>query len=143
MPLFREEYAVIASAEFIKRNRIKAPADLAACNVLSLDKGAQWWGNFLNALPPSGRPELGNITEINHIRGIINAAIESLGIGFVPRYCVLKELKAKILVNVFPQLKLLEDNFYVYQKTKRAGLERHRNLVAYLKNIKATQLERA
>ena len=56
---------------------------------------------------------------------------------------ILKELKAKTLVNVFPQLKLLEDNFYVYQKVKRAGLERHRNLVGYLKNIKATQLERA
>jgi DNA-binding transcriptional LysR family regulator len=142
-PLFREEYAVIASAEFIKKNHIKTPADLSACNVLSLDKGGQWWGNFLNALPAAQRPGLANITEINHIRGIINAAIEAIGIGFVPRYCVLKELKAGTLVNVFPQLKLLEDNFYVYQKLKRAGLERHRNLVNYLKNIKTTQLERA
>ena len=143
IPLFREEYAVIASAEFIKKNRIKKPAALSACSVLSLDKGGRWWGNFLNALPPGERPELGNITELNHIRGIINAAIESIGIGFVPRYCVLKELKAKTLVNVFPQLKLLDDNFYVYQKIKRAGLERHRNLVDYLKHIKAMQLERA
>lgn len=142
-PLFREEYAVIASPEFVKKHKLAAPSDLAACNILSLDKGALWWGNFLNALPASRRPELNSVTELNHIRAIINAAIEGLGVGFVPRYCVLKELKARTLVNVFPRLKLLEDNFYVYQKAGRAGLERHRNLLDYLKHIKATQLERA
>jgi len=142
-PLFREEYAVIASPEFIRAHKLKTPADLAGCNILSLDKAGQWWGNLMNALPAAQRPELRDITELNHIRAIINAAMEGLGVGFVPRYCVLKELKAKMLVNVFPQLKMLEDNFYVYQKTGRAGLERHRNLLAYLKNLKATQLERA
>jgi len=143
IPLFREEYAVIASREFIRKHRVRRPADLSGCVTLSMDKGGAWWGNFLNALPAAERPELKNITEINHIRGIINAAMESLGVGFVPRYCVLKEFKAGTLVNVFPQLKLLEDNFYVYQKAKRAGLERHRNLVGYLKNIRTAQLERA
>lgn len=141
-PLFREDYAVIATAGFIKKNRISDPRDLASCNVLSLDKGGLWWGNFLHALPASRRPELRRITEMNHIRAIINAAMESLGVGFVPRYCVLKELKAGLLVNVFPGIKLLEDNFYIYQKAGRAGLARHRLLVAYLRNIKATQLER-
>ena len=142
-PLFREEYAVIASPEFVKKHRLAAPRDLSVCNILSLDKGALWWGNFLNALPAGRRPGLDSVTELNHIRAIINAAIEGLGVGFVPRYCVLKELKAKTLVNVFPRLKLLEDNFYVYQKAGRAGLERHRNLLDYLKHIKTTQLERA
>jgi len=142
-PLFREEYAVIASPDFIRRHGLKKPEDLAACNILSLDKGALWWGNFLNALPAGRRPALSSVTELNHIRAIINAAMEGLGAGFVPRYCVLKELKAKTLVNVFPHLKLLEDNFYVYQKAGRAGLERHRNLLDYLKHIKSTQLERA
>jgi len=139
-PLFREEYAVIASGEFIKKNGLKDPAALAACNILSLDKGGLWWGNFLNSLPRNGRPEFKKITEINHVRGIINAAIESLGAGFVPKYCVLKELKAGTLKNVFPRLELLEDHFSLYQKTKRAGLERHRRLADYLANIKATHL---
>ncbi len=142
-PLFREEYAVIASREFILRRRIRRPADLGGCPVLSMDKAGAWWGNFLNALPPAERPGLTEITELNHIRGIINAAIEGLGVGFVPKYCVLKEFKAGVLVNVFPQLKMLEDNFYVYQKAGRAGLARHRALLAYLKNIKTAQLERA
>jgi len=142
-PLFREEYAVIASREFLRAHKLRRPQDLGGCPVLSMDKAGAWWGNFLNALPAAERPEFKNITELNHIRAIINAALEGLGVGFVPRYCVLKEFKARTLVNVFPQLKLLEDNFYVYQKTGKAGLERHRNLLGYLKNIKTAQLERA
>ena len=137
-PLFREEYAVVASKEFIARNRIKDPADLAGCNILSMDKAGLWWGNFLNTLPPGKRPVFSHINEINHIRGIINAAIESLGAGFVPKYCVLKELKAGALTNLFPRLELLEDRFSIYQKTKRAGLERHRRLTDYLANLKTT-----
>ncbi len=141
--LFREEYAVIASAEFVRKNGIKAPADLARCRVLSLDKAGGWWGNFLNALPAGDRPEFRDVTEMNHIRGIVNAAMESIGVGFVPKYCVLKELRAKTLVNVFPQLKLLEDHFYVYQKTGKASLARHKSLAEYLLNIRSTQLSRA
>ena len=135
IPLFREEYAVIASREFLREHKIRRPLDLGASPILSMDKAGAWWGNFLNALPAAERPEFAAITELNHIRGIINAAIEGLGVGFAPKYCVLKEFKAGTLVNVFPQLKLLEDNFYVYQKTGRAGLARHRALLAYLKNI--------
>jgi DNA-binding transcriptional LysR family regulator len=143
LPLFREEYAVIASPGYARRRGIKAPRDLERCAVLSLDKACAWWGNFLNALPPAARPEFRDVTEMDHIRAIVNAAIESIGVGFVPKYCVLKELKAGALVNVFPQLELLEDTFYVYQKPGRAALERHRTLVAYLKQIKTTQLEPA
>lgn len=143
LPLFREEYAVIASPAYARRRAIRSPRDLERCAVLSLDKGCAWWGNFFNALPASERPEFRDVTEMDHIRAIVNAAIESIGVGFVPRYSVLKELKAGALVNVFPQLELLEDNFYVYQKPGRAALERHRMLVAYLKQIKTTQLEHA
>ena len=139
-PLFREEYAVIASKEFMRGNKLMKPGDLSCCNILSLDKGGLWWGNFLNSLPTAERPDFKKITEINHVRGIINAAIESLGAGFVPKYCVFKELKAGTLKNVFPRLELLDDNFSIYQKTKRAGLERHRRLADYLANIKATHL---
>ncbi len=141
-PLFREEYVVIASKEFISANKLREPSGLARCNVLSLDKGGQWWGNFLNSLPVDRRPEFKSITEINHVRGIINAAIESLGAGFVPKYCVFKELKAGALKNVFPRLELLEDHFSIYQKTKRSGLERHRRLIEYLARIKTAHLLR-
>jgi DNA-binding transcriptional LysR family regulator len=139
--LFREEYVVIASRAFVSKYRIRKPADLASCPVLSVDKGGEWWGNFLNALPLARRPRFGAVTELSHIRAIINGALEGLGVGFVPRYCVTKELKTKTLVDVFPELKLLEDNFYAYQKTGKAVLERHRRLLEFLKRMTA-QLER-
>ena len=139
IPLFREEYAVVASKRFLKENKIKAPRDLSGCNILSLDKAGDWWGNFLNALPKRSRPKFTTITEINHIRGIINAAIESVGVGFVPKYCILKELKSGSLTNVFPQHQLLEDRFYIYQKTKKIGFEKHRVLINYLTGIKPAQ----
>jgi len=139
-PLFREEYAVIASPELAAG--IRRPADLADCSILSLDKDCAWWKNFLDALPQAKRPALSRVTELNHIRGIINAAIESLGVGFVPKYCVMKELKAGTLKNVFPDLELLEDRFAVYQKDKRAELKRHRLLVQYLAGLKTDQLPR-
>ncbi len=141
-PLFREAYAVIASKEYLRKNKVKHPASLSRCNILSLDKNGLWWGNFLNALSGDEKPEFKTITELNHIRGIVTAAIESLGVGFVPKYCVLKELKAGTLKNVFPHLKLLEDTFSIYQKTRRSGLERHRRLIEYLAGIKATRLLR-
>ena len=137
-PLFREEYAVIASPALAAG--IRRPADLAGCRILSLDKDCAWWKNFQDALPQADRPALSDVTELNHIRGLINAAIESLGVGFVPKYCVTKELKAGTLENVFPRLELLEDRFAVYQKTKRTGLERHRLLIEYLSGIDAGQL---
>jgi len=139
IPLFREEYAVVASKRFIMKNGIRRPLDLSGCNILSLDKNGDWWGNFLNALPKNSRPKFTTITEINHIRGIINAAIESIGIGFVPKYCVLKELRSATLTNVFAHLRLLEDHFYIYQKIKKAGFERHRVLIDYLTGIKTAQ----
>lgn len=140
-PLFREEYSVIASPSLAAG--LRAPRDLDRFTVLSLDKGCAWWKNFLQALPAAERPSFPRVMELNHIRGVINAALESVGVGFVPKYCVTKELKTGALRHVFPGLKLLEDNFAVYQKTGRAGLERHRLLVKYLKGIKAAHLQRA
>lgn len=133
-PLFREEYAVVASPEIAAR--LREPADLSGANVLSLDKAGAWWNNFLDALPAASRPVFGRVTQVSHIRGIVNAAAESIGVGFVPKYCVLKELKAGTLRHVFPRLRLLEDNFSVYQKENRAGLERHRRLETYLLGLR-------
>ncbi|HBE88446.1 MAG TPA: hypothetical protein DDW67_04815 [Elusimicrobia bacterium] len=140
-PLFREEYAVIASPALAAG--LRRPGDLDRLTVLSLDKGCSWWKNFLDALPAAERPSFPRVMELNHIRGVINAALESVGVGFVPKYCVTKELKSGALRHVFPSLVLLEDRFAVYQKSKRAGLERHRLLVKYLSGIRAAHLRRA
>lgn len=134
--LFREEYAVIASPAYIEEHKISRITDLKNCNVISLDKQLVWWSNFINAIPLENRVEFKTITEINHIRGIINATISSVGIGFVPTYTVLKELKEGILEMLFPELTLFDDHFNIFIKRKRSVLKKNITLINYLKKFK-------
>jgi len=137
--LFREQYVVVGAPPYIRRKKIRSPKDLESRSVLSLDKNGAWWNRFLQAVPEEERPDLSALIEINHIRGMINAAKEGIGIGLVPRYCVPRELARRELQDVFPDIALLEDHFFIYQKKKRSGLEKHRILVAYLLNIKPVE----
>lgn len=133
--LFREQYVVVASRAYLRRHPVRKAKDLRACTVLSLDGELSWWNSFWLALPDAARPSLESVVEINHIRGLINAAAESIGVGLVPKYSVLDRLRDGSLVNVFPSLHLLEDRFYIYQKKSRGGLRKNRLIVAYLRNI--------
>jgi DNA-binding transcriptional LysR family regulator len=136
IPLFREEYAVIAANEYITENNIKKISDLSHCNILSIDKNLKWWGNFINALPLEEQGIFRRVTEINHIRGIINAAQSGIGIGFVPRYTVLKELEEGSLIELFPELDILKDHINIYIKRNRAELEKNKILIEYIKSFR-------
>lgn len=133
--LFREKYVVIASPRYLKNHSFRKAKDLEACTILSLDKELSWWNNFLFALPGGEKLNFSRIVEINHVRGIINAAVESIGVGFVPKYSVLEKLRDKTLINVFPSLKLLEDKFYIYYKKNRNSFQKIQLFVDYLKKI--------
>ncbi|MDD5307071.1 MAG: LysR family transcriptional regulator [Deltaproteobacteria bacterium] len=137
--LFREKYAVIVAPAFARKHKIRKPRDLADLPVLSLDADAEWWGNLLRALPAAERPAFRRVVAVNHIRGIINAAIDGLGVGFVPKYTVLGELGGKNLVELFGDLPLLEDTFRVYQKRSRAASEVNRLLTAHLLAIDTSE----
>jgi DNA-binding transcriptional LysR family regulator len=138
-PLFREKYVVVASPEYLRTRPIQKPKDLEACRVISLDKDGTWWERFFLALPEPERPALTNMIEINHVRGIIAGAHAGMGIGLVPRYCVIRELARRELQDVFPKITLLEDHFFIYQKKNKAGLEKHKILLDYLLNIKPVE----
>jgi len=137
--LFQEKYVVVGAPRNVKRNKIRRPKDLESCSLLSFEKNGGWWNKFIQAVPEEDRPALNSMIEINHIRGMINAAKQGMGIGLVPRYCVGSELSRGELVDVFPKIALLEDHFFIYQKKKKADLEKHRILVAYLLSIKPVE----
>jgi DNA-binding transcriptional LysR family regulator len=137
--LFREQYVVIGKPDYIVRNRIRGPRDLDRARVISMDETGAWWERFLQAVPDTERPSLDRLTTINHIRGMVNAALEGMGIALVPLYCVSGELRSGRLKNVFPKTALHEDFFYIYQKKKKSGLQSHRILVDYLKSIKPAE----
>ena len=137
--LFQEQYVTIASPQFIQNNRIFSLDDLKRINILSNDKQLAWWRNFITAIPENKRSCLKNVVQINHIRGIINGAIAGLGIGFVPKYTVIRELESKILVDPFPDIKPGADHFNIFIKKEKLEFEKNKALIDYLTRFKPSE----
>lgn len=136
--LFREEYAVVAAPSYLRGRTVAAAKDLEGQTIISLDKNAAWWGRFVHEIPREEQPAFKreSVIEIDHIRGIINAAAEGLGIALLPKYAIVPDLRRRRLVNLFPGIRVKEDLFSIYQKKKKAGLDANRRFVDYLKGIR-------
>ena len=137
--LFQEQYITIAAPAFIEAHEISGIDDLARVNILSSDKQLVWWRNFIAAIPADKRACLKNVVQINHIRGIINAAMSGLGIGFVPKYTVIKELEEKRLVDPFPQIQPNADHFNIFIKKEKLEYVKNKALIDYLTRIKPSE----
>lgn len=136
--LFHEQYVTIASPKYVLKMKIRTPEDLNRINVLSLDKNCQWWENFLLSVK-GGTLHFRQVTQINHVRGLINGAMEGLGVSFVPRYTVIDELKNGTLMDPFPDVKPKADIFRIYIKNEKLKIEKNRLMVEYLQTIKPSQ----
>ena len=79
--------------------------------VLSIDDESRWWERFLGTLPKSRRRAFGRVVAINHIRGLITAAVSGLGVLLASRTSVKGELDRGALVPLFPGFRPLEDRF--------------------------------
>ncbi|OFZ46006.1 MAG: hypothetical protein A2381_00410 [Bdellovibrionales bacterium RIFOXYB1_FULL_37_110] len=133
IPLFREEYVVICTPYYKKINNIITPSNLDRCYLLSMDKDGNWWHRFYYALKEEKRPTLKKLIQINHIRGIINGTIASMGVGLVPKYTIIDELNSKKIIQLFPEIKLSEDYFSIYIKKEKKSLRKFRQVVKHLK----------
>ncbi|WP_321419921.1 LysR family transcriptional regulator [uncultured Desulfobacter sp.] len=137
--LFQEQYVTIAAPDFLERHQISGIDDLAQVNILSSDKHLAWWRNFITAIPEDKRSCFKNVVQINHIRGIINAAMSGLGIGFVPKYTVIRELEEKSLVDPFPQIQPNADHFNIFIKKEKLEFIKNKALINYLTQIKPSE----
>ncbi len=135
VPLFQEEYVVIASPSYIREKDIKGVGDLSRCNLLSFDRELRWWKNFINVL--AGNAEFGfdKITRISNVRGIINAALVSMGVGFVPRYTVDGELGEGSLIELFPETGVLNDRINIYLKKRNFEKLPFKELIAHMESL--------
>lgn len=136
--LFHEQYVTIASPEYVEKMGIKVPEDLNRINVLSMDLNCQWWENFLLSLS-GNRIHFKKVTQITHIRGLINGALEGLGVSFVPRYTVIDELKKGRLIDPFPDVKPKADIFCIYIKSEKLNIKKNQLIVSYLQTITPSQ----
>lgn len=137
--LFHEHYITIASPEFVAKHDIRTIDDLERVNILSNDKDLVWWNNFINAIPEEKRHHLKTVVQINHIRGIINAAISGLGIGFVPKYTVIRELDERILIDPFPNITPHADHFQIFIKKEKYQFEKNKTFIHYLTQLKPSE----
>lgn len=143
IPLFREIYAIACAPSFQKLHDIKLPSDLTRCPVLSLDKAGDWWHRFMLTLPDAKRLDFRHVIAVNHIRGMVHAAVHGLGVVLAPQYSVQGEIDRGELIQLFPSIRTTEDRFYrffLYQKTNKANLEKHRRLVAFIQTIQMSEL---
>jgi DNA-binding transcriptional LysR family regulator len=138
--LFREEYVVIVSPEHPFLERLRQPGDLERIEILSMDRKGEWWRNFLAVLPAGARPLFKKVICINHVRGIINGAAAGMGVGFVPRYTVSRELENGSLLELFPEVRTLADNFCIYIRRDKLALEKNNRFVDYLRSLGPAQL---
>ncbi len=137
--LFQEQYITIAAPSFVSEHAIRSVEDLERINILSSDKHLKWWQNFITAIPEEKRCCLKNVIQINHIRGIINGAVSGLGIGFVPKYTVLRELAENVLIDPFPHIKPGADHFNIFIKQDKLTFQRNKALVDYLSLLKPAE----
>ncbi|MCP4552792.1 MAG: LysR family transcriptional regulator [Bacteroidetes bacterium] len=137
--LFQEQYITIASPEFVKKHNIISLKDLQNVNILSVDKRLEWWQNFIKVIPQEKKLYLKKIVQINHVRGLINGAIAGLGIGFVPMYTVLSELKYEILIDPFPEIKPRADYFNIFVNKEKLKFEKIQKLIGFLTELKLSE----
>lgn len=137
--LFQEQYVTIASPRFVKEHRIRTLDDLARVNILSHDKPLDWWHNFITAIPDEKRSCLKNVVRINHVRGLINGAMTGLGVAFVPKYTVIRELAQNVLIDPFPWIRPGADHFNIFIKSEKLGFQRNQVLVDYLTRLNPSE----
>jgi len=135
IPLFLEQYSVIASPYYVNTKKINKLEDLVKATILSIDEDGKWWQNFKNVLPENIEFAYKNIMQINHVRGIINGAIEGLGIGFVPSYTVTSELNNNLLLNPFKNIQPEVDKFCIYVKNEKLKFPKNKILINYLSKL--------
>lgn len=136
IPLLREEYAVVASPGYVRQQAIDSVTDLERCTIFSMDKEMAWWGKFMTALPEDVVVRFSRVTGINHIRGIVEACLASAGVGFVPRYAVMKHLAAGRLVSLFNEMDILADQISLYMKERVAIRPASAILVRRLRSLR-------
>ena len=130
-----EEYVVIATPGYISQKNVRQVKDLNRCSLLSFDRNLFWWRNFINALTETDGFGFDRIVRISNVRAMINAAVQSLGIGFVPRYTVADYLETGTLEELFTDTDILSDQINVYLKKRNFEKQVFKDLIAHIKTL--------
>lgn len=129
-----EAYSVVSTPAYAEAYNLDDIKNLSEVTILSLDERGEWWEKFFDAVSDKLRINLNQIMTINHIRGLINAALNGMGVTLVPRYTILEPLAAGTLVELFPDITIREDKFQVFVKTEKRKMEKNRVIIDYFQS---------
>lgn len=137
--LFRETYVLVASPALIGSARLREIGDLERVSWLSLDADGEWWQRFLAHLPAGAGVNPRRLLPVNHLRGIIHLAMEGAGVALVPAYCVQAELARGSLRQLFPELHIPEDRFFLYCREYRRNEPAVAAFTRFVKGLRLDQ----
>ncbi|MFZ2955524.1 MAG: LysR family transcriptional regulator [Candidatus Ozemobacteraceae bacterium] len=138
--LFRERYVLVAAPSLIERERVRCLSDLERVSWLTIDPAGEWWQRLLVQIPPGTELSPRHMLPVNHLRGLINLAVAGVGVGLVPAYCVLHEVRQGWLQVLFPRLQIREDRFSLYCKRLRRENPKIRAFVTFMKQMEPDEL---
>jgi len=138
--LFRERYVLVAAPSLLAEQPIVGLCDLERVPWLSTDAAGKWWQRLLVQLPDDTRLNPHRLVPVNHLRGMVQLAVSGLGIGLVPAYCVLNEVRTGILRVLFQELQISEDRFYLYCRQQRCDNLKIQAFLAFMQNLKPEEL---
>ncbi len=88
--LFDERLTACASADFLARHPIAAPADMAGLPMLQLETRPSGWAAWFRAQGAAGSPASGMV--MDQFSMMIQAAIAGLGVALLPSYLAQPEI---------------------------------------------------
>lgn len=109
--LHEEQYAFVAKPSTLKRHPVRRPADAAHHVLLDLRADLPLFRYFLDARRAGESWGFSSLEYLGTIGAVRHRVLEGAGIAVLPRYFILRDLRARTLVEPLPRARLLRDHF--------------------------------
>jgi LysR family transcriptional regulator, glycine cleavage system transcriptional activator len=111
LPLFSEQSTVVASPAYLKRRRLRKPADLVHAIWLSTESRPGDWENWLAAAGCADlRPS--QTLRFDHFFVTLQAVVDGMGVGIGPFPTLESDLELGRIVTPFPQLRCKGSDYF-------------------------------
>jgi LysR family transcriptional regulator, glycine cleavage system transcriptional activator len=113
--LFKENLLLVATPKTLKNNNVKTINDLQFCEKIDLKNRPNLWDKFFDSIDTECTKSIqqNNYYSCEHFYMVVQAALESIGIGLVPDFLCRNLIKEGKLINVFDLHTQTEYGYYL------------------------------
>src|SRR5262249_54690778 len=109
--LHREDYKFVGSPRLLRKKPLKRDADAVDHTLVDSNASMSLFGYFRAAPGGGDRLRFGRVLGMGTIAAIRARVLDGEGVGVLPAYLVEPDLRARRLVPIFPNVKLVSDWF--------------------------------